>query len=91
MTTLTVNVRDFSPPALTTFSSVVGFYFAFRLVAVVIAVRLFQAEPQIGVAASLVLNYLMLDCRGISVVRPRLTRVLMVLPPCKLSMVSSRF
>jgi exopolysaccharide production protein ExoQ len=60
MTTLTVNVRDFSPPALTTFSSVVGFYFAFRLVAVVIAVRLFQTEPQIGVAASLVLNYLML-------------------------------
>ena len=60
MTTLTVNARDFSPPALTTFSSVVGFYFAFRLVAVVIAVRLFQAEPQIGVAASLVLNYLIL-------------------------------
>ena len=60
MTTLTMNVRDFSPPALTTFSSVVGFYFAFRLIAVVIAVRLFQAEPQIGVAASLALNYLML-------------------------------
>jgi hypothetical protein len=40
------------------FSSVVGFYFAFRLVAVVIAVRLLNTDPQLGVAASLAANYL---------------------------------
>ena len=59
MTTLTMNVRDFSAQASTTFSSVVGFYFAFRLVAVVIAVRLFQLDPQIGVVVSLALNYML--------------------------------
>ena len=45
---------------MTQFSLAVGFYFAFRLMAVVIAVRLFDADPQIGVGTSLVLNYLFL-------------------------------
>jgi hypothetical protein len=42
------------------FAAVVGFYFAFRLIAVVVAVRLFDADPQPGVGASLALNYLLL-------------------------------
>jgi exopolysaccharide production protein ExoQ len=60
MTTLILDERVSRPQALTTFSSVVGFYLAFRLVAVVVSVRLFDADPQIGVVASLALNYLML-------------------------------
>jgi exopolysaccharide production protein ExoQ len=60
MTTLILDERASRPRALTTFSSLVGVYLAFRLVAVVISVRLFDADPQIGVAASLALNYGML-------------------------------
>ncbi|MGA7245098.1 MAG: O-antigen ligase family protein [Terracidiphilus sp.] len=60
MTTLTMDAQDARLRTLTTFSSLVGFYFAFRLVAVVISVRLFDADPQIGVAASLAINYLTL-------------------------------
>ena len=60
MTTLVLGQRDSRLQATTPFSSVVGFYFAFRLVAVVIAVRLFDSDPQLGVGASLGLNYLFL-------------------------------
>jgi exopolysaccharide production protein ExoQ len=58
MTTLTFDDTALRPRTLTTFSSIVGFYLAFRLVAVVISVRLFDADPQIGVLTSLALNYL---------------------------------
>ena len=60
MTTLTLDERVSRPQALTTFSSIVGFYLAFRLIAVVVSVRLFDADPQIGVVASLAMNYLLL-------------------------------
>ena len=60
MTTLVLGQRDSRLQATTPFSSVVGFYFAFRLVAVVVAVRLFDTDPQSGVGASLGLNYLFL-------------------------------
>ena len=60
MTTLVLGQRDSRLQAMTPFSSVVGFYFAFRLVAVVVAVRLFDTDPQSGVGASLGLNYLFL-------------------------------
>jgi hypothetical protein len=38
----------------------VGFFFAFRLLSVVLAVRAFGQEPSVGVGASLALNYLLL-------------------------------
>src|ERR1700754_1960015 len=60
MTTLTLDQPASRSQTLTTFPSVVGFYLAFRLVAVVISVRLFDSDPQIGVVASLAMNYLML-------------------------------
>ena len=41
-------------------SGIVGFFFAFRLFFVLLAVRLFHQDPQTGVAASLLLNYLLL-------------------------------
>jgi exopolysaccharide production protein ExoQ len=41
-------------------STVVGFFFAFRLFSVLLAVRVFQLDASVGVAASLVLNYLLL-------------------------------
>ncbi len=60
MTTLVIDQHDSRLQAMTMFSSAVGFYFAFRLVAVVVAVRLFEADPQFGVVASLGMNYLLL-------------------------------
>ena len=60
MTTLALDQRASKPQTLTTFSSIVGFYLAFRLVAVVISVRLLDVDPQIGVVASLAMNYVML-------------------------------
>ena len=65
MTTLTIAGRDSRVDTLTIFSVVVGFYFAFRLVSVVIAVRLLDADPQLGVAASLAFNYLFLLAVGL--------------------------
>ena len=38
----------------------VGFFFAFRLILVLLAVRVFQAEPQTGVAVSIGMNLLLL-------------------------------
>ena len=60
MTTLVLDQQDSRLQTMPLFSSTVGFYFAFRLVAVVLAVRLFEADPQFGVVASLGLNYLLL-------------------------------
>ena len=60
MTTLVLDQHDSRLQAMPLFSSAVGFYFTFRLVAVVLAVRLFDADPQFGVVASLGLNYLFL-------------------------------
>jgi exopolysaccharide production protein ExoQ len=41
-------------------AGVAGFFFAFRLFFVLLAVRLFHQDAQVGVAASLLLNYLLL-------------------------------
>ena len=60
MSTLVFEERDPRVDSITWFSATVGFYFAFRLLAVVISVRLFGADPQVGVAASLGLNYILL-------------------------------
>ena len=60
MNTITLEQRDVRVHSLTAYASAVGFYFGFRLVAVVIAVRLFNTEPQLGVAVNLALNYLCL-------------------------------
>jgi O-antigen ligase len=40
--------------------AVVGFFFSFRIMAVLLSVRLFQQDAQAGVAASLALNFLLL-------------------------------
>jgi len=60
MTTTTLSLPNIKPQPGFTFSSVVGFYFALRLIAVVIAARLFQVDPQMGVIASLSVNYIVL-------------------------------
>lgn len=60
MATLALDQRDSRLHAMTPLSAAVGFYFAFRIVAVVLAVRLFDTDPQFGVGVSLGLNYLFL-------------------------------
>jgi O-antigen ligase len=60
MTTFAIEQRDSRLHSMTYFAGVAGFYLALRLIAVVIAVRLFNADPQPGVAVSLALNYLLL-------------------------------
>jgi exopolysaccharide production protein ExoQ len=47
------------PRALPLFPAIVGFFFSFRLLAVLIAVRLFRADPQTGVLVSLGINYIL--------------------------------
>ena len=76
------------PRTLTTFSSIVGFYLAFRLVAVVISVRLFDADPQIGVVTSLALNYLMFAVRGFPLIWPWSAQVFLVLSHWEFSLVT---
>lgn len=44
---------------LAPFPAIVGFYFSFRLISVLIAVRLFHADPQAGVLVSLGLNFIL--------------------------------
>ena len=41
------------------FPAIVGFFFSFRLFSVLLAVRLFGADPLAGVAASLAINFLL--------------------------------
>ena len=60
MTTLVFDERDPRLHSIAWFSATVGFYFAFRMIAVVISARLFSADPQAGVAVSLGLNYVLL-------------------------------
>lgn len=60
MTTLVLEQRDTRLGAVAQISGIIGFYFAFRLLAVVIAVRFFDADPQVGVGTSLILNYFLL-------------------------------
>ena len=60
MTTLALEQRDTRLGAVAHFSGIVGFYFAIRLLAVVISVRFFDADPQLGAGASLMLNYFFL-------------------------------
>lgn len=60
MTTLVFEDRDPRLHSIALFSMTVGFYLAFRLIAVVISVRFFGADPQAGVAVSLGLNYILL-------------------------------
>ena len=64
MTTLALDQRDTRVGAVEQIAAVAGFYFAFRLLAVVISVRFFDADPQVGVGASLILNYLLLLASG---------------------------
>lgn len=60
MTTLALEQSDSRLRVMSSFSAAVGFYFAFRILAVVISVRLFDADAQFGAGASLALNYLFL-------------------------------
>ena len=60
MTTVALAQRDPGLRAMTHFSAILGFYYAMRLLAVVISVRFFDADPQLGVGASLMLNYFFL-------------------------------
>lgn len=60
MRTLALEQRDTRLEAVARISGVIGFYFAFRLLAVVICVRIFDADPQVGVGTSLMLNYFFL-------------------------------
>lgn len=58
MATVTWEQADTRLASMIRFSAATGFFFAFRLIAVVIAVRFFDTDPQLGVGASLALNYL---------------------------------
>ncbi len=60
MTSLAFEQADPRLQSMARFSAAAGFFFASRLMAVVIAVRLFDADPQLGVGASLALNYMFL-------------------------------
>lgn len=60
MSALILAQRDPRLQSASLVSATAGFYFAFRLLAVVICVRVFGGDPQAGAAASLGLNYLLL-------------------------------
>ena len=55
--TLTIDRSD-TGSRIGLFPAVVGFFFSFRLFSVLLAVRLFGADPLAGVAASLAINFL---------------------------------
>jgi hypothetical protein len=48
----------------------VGFYFSFRLLSVLLSVRLVHADPQAGVVASLALNYLLVGVAAFNAIGP---------------------
>jgi len=54
--TLTIDRSD-TGSRIGLFPAVVGFFFSFRLFSVLLAVRLFGADPLAGVAASLAINF----------------------------------
>ena len=45
---------------------VIGFYFSFRVIIVLLSVRLFYVDPQTGVVAGLLWNFLLLAVRCFS-------------------------
>lgn len=63
----------------------VGFYFAFRTVIVLLSVRLFLQDPQWGGTANLALNFLLLLIVGFQSVGPARTRIqpIAALPPIR--------
>ena len=60
MTTLALEQRDTRLGPIPPIAEMIGYYFAIRLLSVVISVRVFDADPQLGVGASLILNYFFL-------------------------------
>jgi exopolysaccharide production protein ExoQ len=60
-TTTSISLAQIRPfrQAIASFPAIVGFYFSFRLLSVLIAVRIFRADPQTGVFVSLGLNYIL--------------------------------
>src|SRR5260370_19904300 len=52
-------VRVSAPPSGVSLPSTIGFYFAFRPVLVVLAVRILHQDPQFGAVLSLALNFLL--------------------------------
>jgi O-antigen ligase len=52
------------------FPAVVGFYFSFRLLAVLLAVRVFSADPQSGVVVNLGLNFLLFGLAALDTLGP---------------------
>ena len=50
--------------------AVIGFYFSFRVFFVVLAVHVLQADPQVGVMFSLVLNFLLLGAVALNSLGP---------------------
>jgi O-antigen ligase len=60
------------PRSINLFPAIVGFYFSFRLLSVLIAVRLFHADPQTGVLVSLSLNSLLFGVTAFDALGPGL-------------------
>jgi exopolysaccharide production protein ExoQ len=52
--------RDFVESSTNGLSFVVGFFFSFRLLIVLLSVRVFGTDPQVGVGASLAINFSLL-------------------------------
>jgi len=64
--------------------AIVGFFFSFRLFIVVLAVRVFQTDPQTGVGVSLGLNFLLLGIVAFHSLgpAPRTVESILRLPAC---------
>lgn len=67
-----ISVADIRPVRQTVafFPAIVGFYFSFRLLSVLLAVRFFSADPQAGVVVSLGLNFLLFGLAGLEALGP---------------------
>jgi exopolysaccharide production protein ExoQ len=59
---------EFDDPVLLPW--IVGFFFAFRIIIVVLSVRLLGSDPQSGVVLSLAMNYLLLIAASLHAMRP---------------------
>jgi exopolysaccharide production protein ExoQ len=71
-----------APPA-TLLPAVVGFFFSFRLIIVLLAARIFQIDPQTGAGISLALNFLLLGVVAFHSLGPApLTSVSLLRLPC---------
>ncbi len=73
-TTTSISLAQFRPipRTLAPFPAIVGFYFSFRLLAVLIAVRIFRADPQAGVLVSLGLNFILFGLAAFDAMGPGL-------------------